>query len=60
MKWFSISGIAQEIKRIRWPKKEELLKDFVIVLSFAFFFGIFFIGFDFIVGLFLRLLGLGG
>lgn len=60
MKWFSFAGIAQEIKRIRWPKKDELIKDLIIVLSFAFFFGVFFVTFDFIIGSFLKLIGLGG
>ena len=23
LKWFSFSGISKEVKRIRWPKKEE-------------------------------------
>ena len=24
LKWFSFSGISKEVKRIRWPKKEEI------------------------------------
>lgn len=60
MKWFSFAGIAQEIKRIRWPKKEDMIRDFIIVLAFSIFFGIFFVSFDFIIGLFLRTVGLGG
>lgn len=42
MKWFSISGIITEIKRIRWPKGKELMKNSGIVLVFVLFLGVFF------------------
>lgn len=57
MKWFSLSGIRQEIKKIRWPKREELFKDTYVALTFMIAFAIFFIISDFLVTLVLRLLG---
>ena len=57
MKWFSISGIIEEAKRVRWPKKEDLAKDFLVVIVFTVFFGICFVGADFLTALFLRLIG---
>ncbi len=59
MKWFSLSGIAEEAKRIRWPKKEDMLESFSTVLIFACFFGAFFVMFDLITALFLRMIGAG-
>jgi len=60
MKWFSLEGIIQEAKRVRWPKKEDMLKDFTVVLTFSVFFGLFFVFSDTLVALFLKLIGLGG
>ena len=49
LKWFSFSGISKEVKRIRWPKKEELGGNSVEVLIFCAFF----------VSFFLKLIGIG-
>lgn len=57
MKWFSIGGIIEEAKRVRWPKKEDLLNDFIVVIIFTIFFGICFVGADFLAALCLRLIG---
>ena len=59
MKWFSISGIIDEAKRVRWPKREDLFNDFVVAIIFSAFFGLCFVGADMLVALFLRLVGLG-
>ncbi len=59
MKWFSLSGIVEEAKRIRWPKKEDMINDFMVVIVFSLFFGAFFIMFDLITAMFLRLFGIG-
>lgn len=59
LKWFSLSGIFTEIKRIRWPKQNELLRLSSIVIIFVIFFGIFFIVSEAIVAFFLQLIGIG-
>lgn len=57
MQWFSISGIRQEIKKIRWPKRNELLKDSYVALVFMLMFAVYFVAADFVVSIVLRLLG---
>lgn len=42
LKWFSISGISKEIKRIRWPKPKDLVHDSVEVIIFTTLFALFF------------------
>lgn len=56
-KWFSFNGITKEIKKIRWPKKEDLLTNSVQVILFTAFFGVFFVLCQFLVSLVLKLLG---
>ncbi len=56
-KWFSISGISTEIKRIRWPKGDEMVKNSVTVIVFTALFGAYFVLAQAIVALFLRLIG---
>ena len=58
MKWFSIDGVKTEIKRVRWPKGEDLLQYTSIVLVFTIAFGIFFIASDFVVAWVIKFLGL--
>lgn len=60
LKWFSLSGIYSEIKRIRWPKKVEVGRSTLIVLAFIVFFGIFFVISEAATAAFLRLIGVGG
>ena len=59
MKWFSLSGIFTEIKRIRWPKAEELQRNSLVVIIFIVFFGIFFVISEAAIAFFLRLIGIG-
>ena len=60
MKWFSLSAIAKEISKIRWPKKSDLLTNSVQVVIFTAFFGVFFYLCQFLVSLCLRLIGVIG
>lgn len=58
LKWFSISGIRKEIKRIRWPKAKELFSNSVTVIVFTVLFGIFFFLCELVAGGFLSVVGL--
>lgn len=58
LKWFSVQGIVSEIKKIRWPKVNELFDTFFKVCIFVILFMAFFFLSDVVVGLFLRLLGI--
>lgn len=57
MKWFSFNGIMKEIKKIRWPKKEELAKDSVRTIIVIAFFALFFVLCEFVVSFFLNAMG---
>lgn len=59
LKWFSISGIAKEIKRIRWPKPKDLLSDSMEVITFTVLFALFFILCDFVIAFLLKVIGIG-
>ena len=59
LKWFSLSGVFTEIKRIRWPKSNELFRLTSIVIIFIIFFGVFFVASEAIVAFFLQLIGIG-
>ncbi len=59
LKWFSLSGISKEIKRIRWPKMKDLTENSGEVLLFCFFFGAFFVVAEFVVSFLLKLIGIG-
>lgn len=59
LKWFSLSGIAKEVKRIRWPKKKELLENSIKVIFFVLMFMVAFILFDLLIALVIRALGVG-
>lgn len=43
LKWFSISGIISEIKRIRWSKPKDLAMDSLTVIIFTALFALFFV-----------------
>ena len=60
MKWFSFSGIVEEARRVRWPKRDDMFNNFVIVIVFTLFFGLCFYGSDALVALFLRVVGIAG
>ena len=42
MKWFNLSAIVKEIKKIRWPKKEDLASNSIEVIIFTGLFCLFF------------------
>lgn len=42
LRWFKISGIIEEIRRIRWPKPMEVLQKTGVVLVFTIMFALFF------------------
>lgn len=60
MKWFSLSGIVKEIKKIRWPHIGSLSENSIQVLIFTIGFGIVFFACDFICTLVLNLLNVIG
>lgn len=43
MKWFSVKGIMEEMKKVRWPKAGELTRDSIIAIGFTAAFAFFFI-----------------
>ena len=43
MSWFSIAGIKQEVKKISWPKRKEMINSTTIVISFLLFFAAYFL-----------------
>lgn len=57
MKWFSLSGIMTEVKRIRWPKTEEMVKNSATVITVTALFGIYFVLAQAVVAFFLQLIG---
>ena len=59
LKWFSLSGIMKEAKRIRWPKRKDLFKDSSEVIMFTLVFALGFVAFDVIIAFILKLLGVG-
>lgn len=59
LKWFSWSGIKNEIKRIRWSSPKELFTDAGKVLVFCVLFGVFFVLCDLVVGRLLLWIGIG-
>lgn len=58
LKWFSISGIRKEIKRIRWPKAKDLAANSMTVIMFTVLFGIFFFLCELVASGFLTVVGL--
>lgn len=58
MKWFSISGIITETKRIRWPKGKDLARDSMTVFLFVALLAVFFFVCQVISTGFLRLIGI--
>ena len=59
LKWFSISGIAKEVKRIRWPSAKDLIENSTEVVAFTFAFGLFFVGCELVISFFLKMIGIG-
>lgn len=59
MKWFSISGIFTEVKRIHWPKINDMVRNTSIVILFISFFALYFVGAETLVSYVLKLIGIG-
>lgn len=57
LKWFSISGIMTEAKRIRWPKRKELVKDTTTVVAIITLFGVFFVFAQILITFFVTAIG---
>lgn len=58
LKWFSISGIRKEIKRIRWPHGKDLFTSSLTVIVFTALFGVFFLLCEVIASGFLKIVGM--
>lgn len=58
MKWFSVKGILEEMKKVHWPKAGELAKSSLTVFLFAGAFAAFFVLCDFISAWIFRTMGL--
>lgn len=59
MKWFSLSGVFNEIKKIRWPKRKEMVHNTITVLIFILFFSVFFVASEALIVMILRMIGVG-
>jgi preprotein translocase SecE subunit len=57
---FSWSGIRKEARRVRWPKRGDVMRNTGEVVLFTALFALFFIFCDFIASNLLALLGIGG
>lgn len=55
MSWFSIQGIKEEIRKIQWPKRNELVKNTGIVITFIAFFSVYFLLTEVLISQFLKL-----
>ncbi|CAM4145492.1 preprotein translocase subunit SecE [Erysipelothrix inopinata] len=60
MSWFSIAGIKEEIRKIRWPNRKEMSRNTTIVITFVLFFVAYFFLTEFVLIRALKLLGIGG
>ena len=58
MRWFSIKGIIEEMKKVHWPKAGELARSSFTVILFSGAFAAFFILCDFIAAWFFRTMGI--
>lgn len=59
MKWFTLVGIREEVKKIHWPDKKEMSKNTTVVVSFVLFFVAYFVFTEFILVGLLKLIGIG-
>lgn len=57
MRWFTLGGIKEEVRKIEWPKRKDMVRDTIVVLSFIAFFAVFFILTEFAISSFLRVVG---
>ena len=59
LKWFSIEGIMTEVKRIRWPRKKDMISNTGRVLFFCLLLAAFFMLCEVGVAGVLKLIGIG-
>lgn len=59
MSWFSIAGIKEEIRKIKWPTRKEMTRNTTIVVSFILFFVAYFLLTEVVLVAALRLIGIG-
>ena len=59
MKWFTLAGIQEEVKKIHWPDRKEMSKNTTVVVSFVLFFVAYFVFTEFILVALLKLIGIG-
>ena len=57
MKWFSLEGIRNEIRRIRWPSWNDLAENTGKVLLFLVLFALFFVLSELLISWLLSVLG---
>lgn len=57
MKWFSFKGIMDEAKKVKWPKRKELVSNTSTAVAFILVFAAFFVASDFLITLGLRAIG---
>ncbi|QIK68860.1 preprotein translocase subunit SecE [Erysipelothrix sp. HDW6C] len=60
MSWFSIAGIKEEIRKIQWPSRKDMVRNTTIVITFVLFFVAYFLLTEVVLVWALRLLGIGG
>lgn len=57
MKWFSLKGIVQEAKKVRWPRRNEIAKDSFTSIVFILIFAAFFVLSDLLITIALTAIG---
>ena len=60
MKWFTLAGIKEEVRKIHWPDKKEMSTNTTTVVAFVLFFVAYFVFVEFILVAALKLIGIGG
>lgn len=48
------TGVKKELKKVRWPKKKEMVVYSVATICIIFFFMIFFVGIDAVIGIMMK------
>lgn len=56
MSWFSIKSIKDEIRKIEWPKRQQMISDTLTVLAFIGFFIVYFLLTEIVISAILRML----
>lgn len=59
MKWLTLAGIKEEVRKIHWPDRKEMSKNTTVVVSFVLFFVAYFVFVEFILVALLKLIGIG-